>query len=79
MIEDHIEDGDLVVIRPQRTASNGQRVVAKIDGEVTLKKFHRKRDKIVLEPSNSRMHPIVVTPEHDIQILGLLVGVLRKC
>jgi repressor LexA len=79
MIEDHIEDGDLVVIRPQRTASNGQRVVAKIDGEVTLKKFHRKRDKIVLEPSNSRMSPIIVTPDHDIQILGLLVGVLRKC
>jgi len=79
MIEDHIEDGDLVVIKPQRNASNGQRVVAMIDGEVTLKKFHRKRDKIVLEPSNVRMSPIVVTPEKDIQILGVLVGVLRKC
>jgi len=79
MIEDHIEDGDLVVIKPQRNASNGQRVVAMIDGEVTLKKFHRKRDKIVLEPANVRMSPIVVTPEKDIQILGVLVGVLRKC
>ena len=79
MIEDHIEDGDYVVLRKQETARNGERVVAMIDGEVTLKKFHRKRDKIVLEPSNVRMSPIVVTPEKDIQILGVLVGVLRKC
>jgi repressor LexA len=79
MIDDHIEDGDLVVIHPQSTAGNGQRVVAMIDGEVTLKKFHRKRDKIVLEPANVSMHPIVVTPDKNIRILGVLVGVLRKC
>jgi len=79
MIEDHIEDGDLVVIRKRHTANNGDRVVAMIDGEVTLKKFHKKRDKIVLEPANSSMAPIVVTPDKNIQILGTLVGVLRKC
>ncbi|MFL5341263.1 MAG: transcriptional repressor LexA [Gemmataceae bacterium] len=79
MIDDHIEDGDFVVIKPQQTASNGERVVAMIDGEVTLKKFHRKRDKIVLEPANVSMDPIVVTPDRNIRILGVLVGVLRKC
>jgi repressor LexA len=79
MIEDHIEDGDLVVIKKKQTANNGERVVAMIDGEVTLKKFHRKRDKIVLSPANSTMSPIVVTPDKNIQILGTLVGVLRKC
>jgi repressor LexA len=79
MIEDHIQDGDLVVIRPQESAANGERVVAMIDGEVTLKKFNRKRDKIVLEPANVSMAPIVVTPDRNIRILGVLVGVLRKC
>jgi repressor LexA len=79
MIDDHIDDGDLVVIRRQETANNGQRVVAMVDGEVTLKRFHRKRDKITLEPANVKMDPIVVTPEKDIQVLGVLVGVLRRC
>ena len=79
MIEDHIADGDLVVIRKQETANNGDRVVAMIDGEVTLKKFNKKRDKILLEPANSAMEPITVTPDRDIRIIGTLVGVLRKC
>jgi repressor LexA len=79
MIEDHIEDGDLVVIRRQETASNGQRVVAMVDGAVTLKRFSKKRDRIILEPANKTMDPIVVTPERDVKILGTLVGVLRKC
>lgn len=79
MIEDHIADGDLVVIRRKEVAENGERVVAMIDGEVTLKIFNRKRDKILLEPANSQMEPIVVTPDRDIRILGTLVGVLRKC
>src|SRR5262249_30544730 len=79
MIDDHIQDGDLVVIRRQETASNGERVVAMIDGEVTLKIFNRKRDKIYLEPANEQMDPIVIPPDRDIRILGTLVGVLRKC
>lgn len=79
MIEDHIQDGDYVVIRQQETAMNGERVVAMIDGEVTLKRFYRRRDRIVLEPANSAMPPIVVSPDHSIRILGTLVGVLRKC
>jgi repressor LexA len=79
MIEDHIEDGDYVVIRKQETADNGQRVVAMVDNEVTLKRFYRDKNHIRLEPSNSKMQPIIVEPDSDTQILGVLVGVLRKC
>jgi len=79
MIEDHIEDGDFVVIRKQETAQNGERVVAMIDNEVTLKRFYKERDKIRLEPANGKMTPIVVEPNDNAQILGVLVGVMRKC
>jgi repressor LexA len=79
MIEDHIDDGDYVVIRRQQTAENGARVVAMIDNEVTLKRFHREKGQIRLDPANGRMQPIYVDPASDTQILGVLVGVLRKC
>jgi repressor LexA len=79
MIENHIEDGDFVVIKKQETAENGDRVVAMIDNEVTLKKFYRERDHIRLEPANGTMAPIIVDPSRDIRILGILTGVLRKC
>jgi repressor LexA len=79
MIEDHIDDGDYVVIRKQETAENGERVVAMIDGEVTLKRFYQEKGKVVLHPSNGEMEPIVVDPASDTRILGVLVGVLRKC
>jgi repressor LexA len=78
MIEDHIDDGDVVIIRRQDTAANGERVVAMIDKEVTLKKFFKKRNQIHLEPANGSMATIVVDSSKDISILGVLVGVLRK-
>jgi len=79
MIEDHIQDGDYVVIEEQQTAENGDRVVAMIDGEVTLKRFYQEKDHIRLEPANGSMAPIVVDATRDPNILGILVGVLRKC
>ena len=79
MIEDHIEDGDFVVIKGQETARNGERVVAMVDGEVTLKKFHKSKDQISLIPANEQLRPIEVKPGSDIRILGVLVGVMRKC
>jgi repressor LexA len=79
MIEDHIDDGDYVVIRKQETAENGERVVAMIDSEVTLKRFHRERGQIRLDPANGKMQPIYLDPTADNRILGVLVGVLRKC
>lgn len=79
MIEDHIDDGDYVVIRRQEDAPNGERVVAMVENEVTLKRFYREKDRIRLEPSNGKMQPILVEPSSDTRILGVLVGVLRKC
>ncbi len=79
MIDDHIDDGDFVVIRRQDTAENGERVVAMIDGEVTLKRFYQDDDEIVLHPCNDDMDPIVVDPDADVHVLGVLVGVMRKC
>jgi repressor LexA len=79
MVEDHIQDGDYVVIHKQETAQNGERVVAMIDGEVTLKRFFRERNRIRLEPANGNYAPIYVHPDDDVQILGVLSGVLRKC
>jgi repressor LexA len=79
MIDDHIADGDYVVIRKQETADNGERVVAMIDNEVTLKRYYKEKSAVRLEPANGTMDPIVVDPNSDTRILGVLVGVLRKC
>jgi repressor LexA len=79
MIDDHIEDGDYVVIRKQSNAANGESVVAMVDSEVTLKRFYKEKDRIRLEPSNGKMNSIIVDDTRDVQILGVLVGVLRKC
>jgi repressor LexA len=78
MIEDHIDDGDFVVIRKQEDAQNGERVVAMINGEATLKKYYDAAENIRLEPANGSMAPIIV-PKDEASILGVLVGVVRKC
>jgi len=79
MIDNHIQDGDIVIMRRQEDATNGDRVVAEIDGDVTLKIFQRKKDQIHLVPANGTMNPIVVQPDKDIRIHGVLAGVIRKC
>lgn len=76
MIEDHIADGDLVVVRPQNSARDGEIVVAILPGgEATLKRVYREKDHIRLQPANSLMEPIRV-PEITIQ--GRVVAVIRK-
>ena len=79
MIESHIDDGDYVVIRRQQKAENGDRIVAMIDDEVTLKRYFRDKNRIRLEPANKDMEPIIVEPDRRIEILGVLVGVIRRC
>src|SRR5258708_2963854 len=73
MIDSHIQDGDYVVIQQQATANNGERVVAMIDNEVTLKRFYKEKDHIRLEPANDTMNPIIVEPSQDARVLGVLV------
>jgi len=75
MIEEHIRDGDYVVVQRQNTARNGQTVVALLpNGEATLKKFYRERGKIRLQPANPNFEPLLVD---DVQLQGVVVGVLR--
>lgn len=76
MIDEHITDGDFVVIKRQETARDGQIVAVRDDeGEATLKKFFREKHRIRLEPSNKTMKPIY---RDRVDILGVLVGVVRK-
>jgi repressor LexA len=79
MIDSHIDDGDFVIIRKQDTAQNGEKVVAMVDDEVTLKRYYREKHRIRLEPANSKMDPIFFDEDDDVRILGVLVGVVRKC
>lgn len=76
MIEEHIADGDFVLIRPQSTARNGDIVVARVeDNTVTLKRFFKEKDRIRLQPANPN-YPPQYYPNVDIQ--GKLIGVIRR-
>jgi repressor LexA len=80
MIEGHIADGDYVVIRKRPNCENGDKVVAMVERSMTLKKYYKKKNEVRLEPMNSSMEPIIVDPSRtDVQILGVLMGVIRKC
>ncbi len=83
MIEDLIDDGDLVVVRPQETANNGDIVVALLmsqgpsaEGVATLKRLYRERDQIRLQPANAAMQPIFVDPD-QLRVQGKVVSVIR--
>ncbi len=76
MIEEHIADGDFVIIKKQDEARDGQIVAVRDeDGEATLKKIYRDRTRVRLEPANHTMKPIF---RDHVDILGILVGVVRK-
>jgi repressor LexA len=78
MINAGILDGDLALVRPQPTADNKDTVVAMIDGEATVKWFHKERDHIRLQPANTAMKPILIYPEDgDVTIVGKVIGVYR--
>lgn len=79
MIEDHICDGDFVLIEKADSARDGEIVVALVEGyETTLKRFYREPDgRIRLQPANSSMEPILVHPA-AVEIQGRLIAVMRK-
>ena len=78
MIGAGILDGDLVIVRPQASAKNGDIVVALVEGtDATLKRFYREGENIRLQPSNVNMQPIIV-PAASVEIQGKVIGVLRK-
>lgn len=78
MIEAHIMDGDLALVRPGQDVKNGDIVVALIGDEATLKRFCIERDGILLKPENSAMEPIFVhKDEPQFRIIGKVVGTFR--
>ena len=77
MVDEGIRDGDIVIVKRQRDALNGQTVVALIGDDATIKQFHRKGGRVELRPANARMTSIVVD-EGDLQIQGIVVGLIRK-
>jgi repressor LexA len=79
MVDDHICDGDYILVEGSREARNGEIVVALVEGtDATLKRFfHEKNGRVRLQPANSQMDPIVL-PAQDVQIQGRVIGVLRK-
>ncbi|HZP37948.1 MAG TPA: transcriptional repressor LexA [Methylomirabilota bacterium] len=79
MIDAHIVDGDLVLVRRQDSASAGDIVAAMVDGEATVKRFAREGGAIVLRPAHPTMKPIVVEPGRgDVRILGKVIGIMRQ-
>jgi repressor LexA len=79
MKDDGILPDDLVVVRKQETAQNGQTVVALVNHEATIKTYFKKATHIELHPANASMQPIVVQPSDAFHIEGVLVGVIRHC
>lgn len=78
MIEDHLCDGDYVVIERRDTARNGEQVVALLDsGEATLKRFYKEGSKIRLQPANREMEPRIVDADR-VKVQGIVIGVLRS-
>jgi repressor LexA len=79
MKDDGILPGDLVVVRKQETARNGQTVVALVNHEATIKTYFKKDSHIELHPANTTMQPIIVKPSDTFHIEGILIGVIRHC
>jgi repressor LexA len=78
MQDEHIVDGDYVLVERANTAHNGEIVVALISGsETTLKRFYKEGEQVRLQPANAAMAPIIV-PAQDVQLQGKVIGVLRK-
>lgn len=78
MIGEQIREGDFIVCESRRTATNGQTVVALVDGsDATVKKFYKERDNVRLEPSNPKYKPIVVKADR-VTIQGVVRGLIRK-
>lgn len=76
MIDDHIDDGDFVVVQQQNTARDGDIIVALLeDNRATLKRFFKEKDRVRLQPANGAMQPIYT---RDIQIQGKVIGVIRR-
>jgi len=78
MQDEHIVEGDYVIVEKSETARNGEIVVAVVNNDdATLKRIYHEGETTRLQPSNARMQPIIV-PSRAVQVQGRVIGVLRK-
>ena len=75
MIEAGIMDGDIIVLRQQENADNGDIVVAMIEDEATVKRIYYEDRRVRLQPENSSMSPIYA---ENVQVLGRLIALFRQ-
>lgn len=79
MIDENINDGDIILVKHQKTAENGQKVVVLIDNhEATLKKFYKERGHIRLQPANKDMEPLIYRNGRDVSIQGIVLDVISE-
>lgn len=79
MIDEGINSGDYVVVQEKEVPSNGEMVIALINGgEATLKRYFKEKGHIRLQPSNASMEPIIIKPGTPIEIQGTVIGLIRK-
>jgi repressor LexA len=79
MIDENIADGDYVILESRQTATNGQVVVALVDGaEATVKRFYQEGNTVRLQPANPNYEPIVVSPADRVSVQGRVIGLLRR-
>jgi repressor LexA len=77
MIGDGILEGDIIVVKKQNNANNGESVVAAVDQEATVKRYYKKSNCIELHPANPTMKPFIIR-EESFEIKGVLVGLIRQ-
>ncbi len=77
MVDDGILDGDIIVVKSQKEARDGQTVVAIIDGGATVKRYYFRKNKIELHPRNKELSPLIVD-QGDFSIEGIVTGLVRN-
>jgi len=77
MVNAGIFEGDLVIVSPKRNALTDEIIVARIDDEVTVKKYFARGNEVRLIPENDKYSPIIITSENDFSIIGKVTGVVR--
>jgi site-specific DNA-methyltransferase (adenine-specific) len=79
MIDENINDSDIVLVRQQDTAENGQKVVALIDNnDATLKQYFKEKNTVRLQPANKNIEPIIIKSNRDIKIQGIVIDVINS-
>jgi len=79
MIDENINNGDIVLVKNQNTAKNGEKVVALVDNtEATLKKFYKERNHIRLQPANKTLEPIIIEKNTPFAIQGVVIDIIKN-